>query len=264
MTLTRAGGPLSAKRTPPANYEISGPAHRLLWERFPRRVRGEVAGATVFDTDAGQLLHESELEPVLYVPEADVRTELLVPSEHTTYCPFKGEASHWHLEVEGHRVADAVWSYPEPNEESRWLRGHYAFYWQSLDAWYDEAEQVHRHLRDPYHRVDVRTSSRPAVVTVLGEEVGRSARPLILSEIGLPNRVYIPREDVEFAMLTPSETVTHCPYKGDAQHWSFEREGVLREDVAWCYERPFEDAARVAGALCFEGDDVEVRLGPDG
>ena len=56
MTLTRAGGPLSAKRTPPANHEISGPAHRLLWDRFPRRVRGEVAGATVFDTDAGPML----------------------------------------------------------------------------------------------------------------------------------------------------------------------------------------------------------------
>lgn len=263
MSLTRDGGPLSAKGAPPANYEIDGPRHRLLWGRFPRRVRGEVAGETVFDTETGHLLHESGLLPVLYVPERDVRFELLVPSDHHTHCPFKGDASYWHLEVGGHRVADAVWSYPEPIEGVPWLAGNYAFYWKSLDAWYDEGERVHRHLRDPYHRVDVRRGSRSVTVSVLGVEVARSERPWVLSETGLPSRVYVPREDVDFGPLAPSDTVTRCPYKGDARHWSFETGDALREDIAWSFEEPFDDAVRVAGAVCFSGDDVKVRFAPD-
>ena len=91
-----------------------------------------------------------------------------------------------------------------------------------MDEWYDEDERVEGHLRDPYHRVDVRRSSRHVRVrlndsdTVLAE----TSLPLLLSETGLPNRFYIPAEDVRQDLLEPSDTHTVCPYKGTASYWS--------------------------------------------
>ena len=150
MGLTRTTGPLSPYAPESVNYRIEGPPHKLLMHPFPRRVRAEFAGRTVLDTRAGQLVHESNLLPVLYVPFGDVDAEVLVPSEHSTHCPFKGDATYHSLRV-GDRVAEnALWSYPEPTAEAPWLKGLAALYWNAADAWYDEDEQVFAHLTDPY------------------------------------------------------------------------------------------------------------------
>jgi uncharacterized protein (DUF427 family) len=260
MSLTRGGGPLAAKDTPPANYEIVGPRHRILWGEFPRRVRAEFAGETVLDTSAGRLLHESQILPVLYVPEADVAVELLEPTDTHTTCPFKGEASYWSIRV-GDRVSeDAVWSYPEPLPEAPWLRGHLAFYWDKLDAWYDEDERVFAHLRDPFHRVDVRPASRRAIVRVSGEAIAESARAMVLSETGLPNRVYLPAADVPAELLEPSENSSICPYKGEASYWSLRVGDDLLEDAAFSYPEPLEGTGRIAGHVCFMHEDVQTAL----
>ena len=261
MSLTFGSGPLVAKDFPPTNYEIEGPKHRILWGEFPRRLRAEFGGETVLDTTAARLLHESQMLPALYVPEADVQMELLEPTDTTTHCPFKGDASYWSIRVGDGVVQDAVWGYPAPNQEAAWLDGHLAFYWDKLDAWYDEDEQVHGHLRDPFHRVDVRRSSRVAFVDARGERVAESSRAMILSETGLPNRVYFPREDVAASVLSPTETSTHCPYKGEASYWSLKVGGETIEDAGFSYEMPFDDATRIAGHVCFLHEDVETSLG---
>src|SRR5947209_4596901 len=103
MTLTRNHAPLSGKPPGTVNYSIDGPAHRLLLEDFPRRVRAELAGETVLDTTRAALLHETGLIPQLYIPEEDVRRDLLTPTDHHTTCPFKGEASYWSVRA-GERV----------------------------------------------------------------------------------------------------------------------------------------------------------------
>ncbi len=165
MTLTRPPGPLAISPPAEANYTIDGPAHRLLLTPFPRRVRAEFAGVTVFDTLDGGLVHESNLLPMLYVPEVDVDTSLLEATDRSTHCPFKGDASYWSVRV-GDRVAEnAVWSYRRPIEVASWLRGRMAFYWNRLDRWLDEDEEVFAHLRDPFARVDVRPSSRASLAT---------------------------------------------------------------------------------------------------
>ncbi len=260
MSLTLGDGPLVAGDPPPSNYAIDGPAHRILWGKFPRRVRGELAGTTVFDTTAGRLLHESQIRPVLYVPEADVATELLEPTDTHTHCPFKGDASYWSVRV-GDRVSvDAAWAYPEPLESASWLVGHFAFYWDRLDAWFDEDEQVRVGLRDPFHRVDVRPSSRRVRFTAGGETIAESAAPMVLSETGVPNRFYLPPGDVRQELLEPSEASTHCPYKGDASYWSVRVGGELLEDAAWSFREPFDDAIRVAGLISFLHDEIDVEV----
>lgn len=257
MTLTLSHGPLAAEPPTTVNYELRGPKHKLLLHSFPRRLRGVVGGETVFDTRNGALLHETGLLPQLYVPDADMRADLLRPTDHSTRCPFKGQAAYWSVFVGDRVVENAVWAYPEPLESAAWLRGYKAPYWAAMDQWFDEDEEVFGHLRDPYHRVDVRRSSRQ--VRVLGSDgkpIAETDRPLVLSETGLPNRYYFPLDDVRMDLLFRSATTAICPYKGTAEYWSMD--GTA--DVAWSYPNPLEDAVKIAGRICFAHDTLTIEV----
>lgn len=258
MTLTLGGGPLATRPPDTANYRVDGPAHRLLWQTFPRRMRALFGGETVLDSTRAKLLHESNLLPQLYVPEADLRGDLLRPSDHTTHCPFKGDARYRTVHA-GDRAADnAVWSYPEPLDGAGWLAGHAAVYWEAMDAWFDEDEEVFGHVRDPYHRVDVRPTGRHVSVTAAGVPIADSRRAMLLSETGLPNRYYLPETDVRVDLLQPSATHTVCPYKGTADYHGLSLGETLIRDAAWSYPEPLDDARRVAGHLCFLADGVDT------
>ena len=252
MSLTFPGGPLASDPPTSTNYDIDGPKHRLFLHPFPRRVRATFAGETVLDSTRGALLHESNILPRLYVPLEDVRSGLLQRTEHTTHCPFKGDASYWSVRVGEHVAENAVWAYEAPNGEAEWLRGLVSVYPERMDAWFDEDEQVYR-LRDPYHRVDARRSSRGVEVRLDGGVVARSERPVVVHETGVPLRFYIPREDVG-AALVASDTTSVCQYKGTASYWSLD--GI--EDAAWSYEEPLESMLKARGHLCFDAEKIEV------
>jgi uncharacterized protein (DUF427 family) len=260
MSLTLGKGPLAGTPGGAFNFSLDGaPPHRIYFEAFPARLRGLVGDRAVVDTTDARLLHETAIKPVAYVPLADVDASLLTRTDTRTHCPFKGDASYWSLAVGDRVVEDALWAYEEPLPEAGWLRGYGAFYWDKIDTWLVEDEAV-ASLRDPYHRVDVRTASRPVVVRAGGAVVAESAKPLMLFETGLPPRVYVPRADVAEGVLEPAERRTHCPYKGDATYWSVRGSGRLLQDAAWSYEEPFDESARIAGHVSFDGDDVEVEL----
>ncbi|NMH98136.1 DUF427 domain-containing protein [Pseudonocardia acidicola] len=258
MGLTRTDGPLSPHAPTTVNYAIDGPAHKLLFHPFPRRVRAEFAGRTVLDTRAGMLLHETALLPMLYVPLADFDASLLEATEHTTHCPFKGDARYHSVRV-GDRVAEnAVWSYPTPKADASWLAGYASMYWRAADAWYDEDEQVFGHLTDPYTRIDVRPTSRTVRVRSGDTVIAESTSPVVLSETGLPNRWYLSPDDVRVP-LQPTDTRTHCPYKGEASYFSATLpDGRVLTDVAWSYPKPLPESSRIAGLLSFAHDGVEV------
>jgi uncharacterized protein (DUF427 family) len=114
MSLTLGPGPLSTQPGGYANYTIEGPKHRIWFQEHPRRIRAEVAGRVVLDTVRGHLLHESNIPPRLYVPLEDFDREVLVPTDHTTHCPFKGDASYYSVRVGGDVRENAVWAYPRP------------------------------------------------------------------------------------------------------------------------------------------------------
>lgn len=264
MTLTLGSGPLASAGPDDTNYEVVGPKHRLLFADFPRRVRAVLGDATVLDTTRGRLLHESNLLPVLYVPEQDVDQSLLQRTEHSTHCPFKGDAAYWSVVADSRTADNAVWGYPEPHADAQWLRGYQAVYFESMDGWLDEDEQVQGHLRDPYHRVDARRSSRTVRVTAgtgaQATTLAQSSRPVVVSETGLPNRFYLPAQDVRTALLERWPTTTHCPYKGTSTYWSL-ADGS-GDDVAWSYAEPYPDVAVAAGMLCFLADGVTTEVTP--
>src|SRR5699024_8653002 len=118
------------------------------------------------------------------------------------------------------------------------------------------------HPRDPFHRVDVRSSTKHIVVSVNGETIADTYRPLLLFETGLPTRYYIPRTDVNNKKLLSSTTKTICPYKGNARYWSVKAASKVAEDIVWGYDNPLPEAEKVAGCLCFleEANGVNLEI----
>lgn len=125
MGLTRRDGPLAARPLATVNYRLDGPAHKLLMYPYPRRIRAEFAGRTVLDSRRAVLLYETALPPRLYVPESDLDQAAFVPSEHSTHCPFKGDASYFSLKS---GPENAVWSYEQPYDELLAIKELLAFY----------------------------------------------------------------------------------------------------------------------------------------
>jgi uncharacterized protein (DUF427 family) len=229
-------------------------------EPTPKRVRGMLGGETVVDSRRTLILFEDGHLPVYYFPLADVREDLLEPSARHTTCPRKGEASYSSIRV-GERVAEnAVWRYPDPIEACPDISGHVAFYWDALDSWWEEDDEVFRHARDPYHRVDVLRSSRHVRVALDGETVADTRRPLLLVETGLPPRWYIPRADVRWDLLRPTDTTSACPYKGRASYFSAQIGDAEHRNIAWSYETPIPECPRIKQAICFFNERVDLTV----
>jgi uncharacterized protein (DUF427 family) len=261
MALTVGTGPFGKQSSGEFNFEPDAPdGHTLYFEDSPRRVRAVFGGETVVESSRVKMLHETGYLPTYYFPLDDVNQKLLEKTDHTTHCPFKGDAAYWSVKTGGETAENAVWGYPEPLESSPIPENYVAIYFGAMDQWFEEDEEISVHPRDPYHRVDVRTGSRHVKVKVGGETVAQSGRPKVLFETGLSPRYYLPPEDVNTGLLSPSETVTHCPYKGTASYWSAEIGGETVEDVAWSYPEPLPEAAKTGGHFCFLGEGVEVEV----
>ncbi|HEY8582837.1 MAG TPA: DUF427 domain-containing protein [Capillimicrobium sp.] len=252
MSLTLSNGPLAADAAL-ANFRIDGPAHRIHFESDPRRFRAELGGRTVLDTTRGALLHETGILPVLYAPLEDYDASLLTRSDHTTHCPFKGDASYWHVG----EVENALWAYEQPLAGALWLSRYAALYHHRMDRWLEEDEEVRGGLRDPYHRVDARRSDRRVEVRLGGEVVARCERPVLLFETGVPVRAYIPRDGLDLAATGER---THCPYKGEATTLSLRVGDRILDGAAWSYEEPLDEARAIAGLVALQHDELEVTI----
>ena len=122
----------------PAPGYAEKPEHKIDLLPETRQVRVTFAGTVVADTRAAVRCEETGHEPVHYVPEKDVRLDLMRPTGHATHCPFKGDCSYWTIQVEdgctGKQAENAVWAYRSPYDEAIGLAGHYAFYKSRVDA----------------------------------------------------------------------------------------------------------------------------------
>ena len=236
--------------------------HRVHVEPSPRRVRVMVDGETVADSRSVLLVRETRHMPVYYFPPEDLRTELLEPTDLHTTCPYKGEASYWTIRIGERVIKDAVWSYLDPLPDRQDIRGYRAFYWNRVDAWYEEDEQVFVHPRNPYARVDALRSSRPVRVELDGVVLAESASTVMVFETGLPTRYYFERMSVNFDVLTPSATVTECPYKGRTSAYWTSRIGVTSvPDIAWSYDFPTRALSPIANLVAFYNELTDLTVG---
>jgi uncharacterized protein (DUF427 family) len=111
-----------------------GPNHPITIEANPARVVVTVAGQVVASTQRALTLREAGYAPVQYIPLADVEQSLLAPSDHISYCPFKGDASYFSVPAGGERSQNAVWAYREPYPAVAEIKDHVAFYPDRVDA----------------------------------------------------------------------------------------------------------------------------------
>jgi len=231
--------------------------HRVHVEPTPRRVRVTFNGETIADSKRAVLLRETGHLPVYYFPPEDVRQDLLEPTDQHTRCPFKGDASYWSVRV-GDRVAEnAMWGYLDPLPGREDIGNYRAFYWCRMDAWYEEDEEIFKHPRDPYHRVDVLKSTRHVRIEIGGQTVADTRQPRLLFETNLPTRYYVPVEDVRLDLLEPTDTSSVCPYKGTASYWRARGDGSGR-DVAWSYQDPIPESPKIRGLIAFFNERVDA------
>ena len=230
---------------------------RLLYaEPLRRRVRVRFGGAWIADSEDVTLLHEPGRYPVAYFPAGDIADGVLEPSEHTTRHQDLGTTSWYTVQAGTHSTPRAAWQHTGLPGYASELKGRIAFAWRAMDAFYEEDERIVGHAADPYHRIDIRQTSRQLTVRHQDRVIARTGRPLALYESGFAPRWYVPRADVDESALTPSEGQTFCPYKGLASYYDIA--GARR--AAWSYEDAWTEVRRVCGLVSFEPDKVEVHL----
>jgi uncharacterized protein (DUF427 family) len=226
-------------------------------EASQKRVRAYLGGGLVVDTLKPLLVWERPFYPSYYLPLADVQAKL-VPTGATEHSPSRGNAQVNDVVV-GEAVAQsaALRYLDSPFVE---LRDHVRFMWDALDEWFEEAELVYTHPRDPYTRVDILSSSRHVRIEIDGVTVAESHQPTMLFETRLPPRFYLPLTDVRVDLLRPSTTETHCPYKGMATYWSIDIGGKIYPDYVWIYRSPFPESQKIAGLVAFYNEKVDIYL----
>jgi uncharacterized protein (DUF427 family) len=113
--------------------KIPGPEHPISIEPNLSRVVVTVGGQVIADTRAALTLREASYPPVQYFPREDVDMAALTRSEHTTYCPYKGEASYYSIPAGGDDSLNAVWTYETPFEAMAQIKEYVAFYPDRVD-----------------------------------------------------------------------------------------------------------------------------------
>jgi uncharacterized protein (DUF427 family) len=114
--------------------KIPGPDHPITIERNPVRIVVSVAGRVVADTREALTLREAAYPAVQYIPRKDVDMALLEPTDHSTYCPYKGDCSYYSIPLGGERSVNAVWSYEAPYAAVTPIKDYLAFYPDRVDS----------------------------------------------------------------------------------------------------------------------------------
>ena len=234
------------------------PPGRIRIETGAKRVRAYLGGEVVADTARPVLVWELPYYPTYYFPLADVRAELSDADGGVVHSPSRGDARRFGVRVGKHEAPGAALRYQDsPIEE---LRDLIRLDWDAMDAWFEEDEQVFTHPRDPYTRVDILSSSRHVRVDVDGVTVAESMSPRLLFETGLPARFYLPKTHVRLDLLTPTDSVSHCPYKGQAEWWAVRVGERVYDDLAWSYPTPLPESQKIAGLIAFYNEKVDIYL----
>lgn len=224
-------------------------------EHSRKRVRILLGGDLVADTTSALLVWELPYYPTYYIPAGDVRAELIPAG--TDSDPRLGKADVLTVRTASATAEQAARRYQA--SPAAQLHDAVRFEWNAMTEWLEEDEPVYTHARDPHTRVDILASSRHVRVEVDGITVADSRSPRILFETGLPPRYYLPLTDIRTDLLRPSDTQSHCPYKGTASYWSVDTgNGSRHEDIVWIYRTPLPESQKIAGLAAFYDEKVDV------
>jgi uncharacterized protein (DUF427 family) len=106
------------------------------------------------------------------------------------------------------------------------------------------------------HHIEIVEDTSHVVVSLEDVVLADTKRPVLLREGSLPTRYYVRPDDVRTELLEPTDSTSHCPFKGDASYLSF-GDAV---DVAWSYAEPIPGAEKIAGLVCFYNEKVDITV----
>ena len=249
---------------------------QLRFQPTTKRIRVQLAGAQIVDTSRAMLVWEPMRIVASYaVPAADIAADLIdgpvgpVPE----YRPVGFADDPWKLldpsvpfavhTADGAALTVEAGAASRPGAAFRLtdpdLPGYVVLDFNAFD-WWEEDEPIVSHPRDPFHRIDVRPSSRRVRLTHRGFVLAESDRGQWLFEGTFPlPRYYLPTEDVRVELL-PGTIDTVCAYKGKATHYSAVVGGDELANIAWSYPEPLEDAVRVQGMVCFYQERLDLSI----
>jgi uncharacterized protein (DUF427 family) len=222
VSLTTGAAPFG--RNPAGRFDPPVPADTVYVEPLLRRVRAKVGDRAVIDSEHVVLVHRAGTPPNYAFPAED------------------------------------VWDVPASPEPA--ALGYVRVPWSAATAWYEEEEQVFGgHPRNPYHRIDCVRARRQLRVEVAGVVLVDTTDVVSLYETSRAPQLYARREVVRMDLLFPSSTVTYCPYKGSASHYSTLVDGTLVRDVAWSYDDPLPESLPIARMLGFYAERTSMIQG---
>lgn len=114
--------------------KIPGPDHPITTERNPARVVVTLGGRVIADTRNALTLREASYPAVQYIPREDTDMSLLERTDHSSHCPYKGDASYFSIPLGGERSRNAVWTYENPHPAVDAVKGRLAFYPDRVDS----------------------------------------------------------------------------------------------------------------------------------
>ena len=112
----------------------AGNEHPITIEQNPNRVRVLIGGVIVAETTRALTLKEATLAPVQYIPREDAQMDLFNRTDHTSHCPYKGDATYYTVMAGGIVARNAAWSYEQPIAAVKQIAGRIAFYPEKVDA----------------------------------------------------------------------------------------------------------------------------------
>lgn len=232
-----------------ANYEIR-------FEPGRRRMRVEFNGVWIADSSRVVVLHETRQPPAYYFPREDVRTDLLEKTAQVTHCPFRGNASYWTIRAGTAVAENAAWSYEDPYEDGRPIKGYISFYPDRVSAIYDGDDEVPQLAARPSMHAN----------SIAGWLLGEawqidSAERLVdafcrrLRETGVP----IARMTVIVPTLHPQVFATVFVWRDDSGAKTiYEPHDILRQPKF--SDSPFAPILRGAGGVRRKLEDPGVKL----
>ena len=244
---------------------------QLGFEPVPMRLRAFVDSDPALDTQHGVLVWEPRrIVPVYAVPEDDLllRVEPTDPTPEPpdldllpsmlgpdSFEPHTTPGRIVDLVSGNRRVARAGF-----RPEDRDLAGLVVLDFLAFDRWLAEDEELVGHAHDPFKRIDVLSCRRRVEVSLDGTVLASTDHALSLLETHLPIRHYIPPDDVESSLLTPSRARSTCAYKGIAMYVSTASGRPEGRDIGWTYPHPLDDALRVRDHVAFWNERTDIRV----
>lgn len=113
-------------------------------------------------------------------------------------------------------------------------------------------------LPGPDHPITITPAGKHVRVTADDLLIADSRQALSLQEADYPAVLYIPRADAEMALLSRTDRVTYCPYKGDAHYYSIKAGDRVLDNAVWSYETPYPAMAAIKDYVAFYPGRVKI------